>query len=88
MSEDEDPLLTTAEVAALLGVGPASWRGYVSRRTAPSPDDPDLDRTPSRRSPRWRRSTVLEWAQTRRPPGRPRKAPEEGTVAGADPEGT
>ncbi|MEX5637242.1 helix-turn-helix transcriptional regulator, partial [Parafrankia sp. FMc2] len=67
--EEADPLLTTAEVAALLGVGPPTWRGYVSRGTAPAPDDPDLGRPPARRTPRWRRSTVEAWAATRRTPG-------------------
>lgn len=79
MSEDEDPMLTVTEVAALLDIAPVTWRSYVSRAAdtgAPTPDDPDLDRPPSRRSPRWRRSAIETWAATRRPPGRPRKHPE------------
>lgn len=79
MTENPDPLLTVAEVAALLEINSSTWRSYVSRATStgvPPPDDPDLDRPPSRRSPRWRRSAIETWAATRRPPGRPRKNPE------------
>ncbi|KPM55695.1 hypothetical protein ACG83_10450 [Frankia sp. R43] len=87
MTENSDPLLTVAEVAALLEISPATWRSYVSRAAqtgVPAPDDPDLDRPSSRRSPRWRRSTIETWAATRRPPGRPRKNPEAGAADEAD----
>jgi hypothetical protein len=62
-----DDLLTGPQIAALLGVGPATWRGYVSRGQAPAADDPD-DGNPNewRRNPRWRRSTVEAWRKARR----------------------
>jgi len=72
----EDPLLTVAEVATRVGLSPSSWRAYVATGGAPPPDDPDDDRPANRRQPRWRTSTVDVWKANRRPPGRPRKAPE------------
>lgn len=61
-----DDLLTGPQVAALLGVKAATWRGYVSRGQAPAPDDPDDGRPAERRTPRWRRSTVETWREARR----------------------
>ncbi len=61
-----DDLLTGPQIAALLGIGDATWRSYVSRGQAPAPDDPDDGRPPNRRSPRWRRSTVEQWKAGRR----------------------
>jgi hypothetical protein len=69
---EKDDLLTGTEVAALLGITPGTWRSLVHQRFAPPADDPDLDRPPSRRLPRWRRSTVLAFKASR--PGRGRRA--------------
>ena len=60
---------TVADCAAYVGVDPMTWRGYVSRGTAPAPDDPDDDRVPQRRTPRWRPGTVQAWQETRMRPG-------------------
>jgi predicted DNA-binding transcriptional regulator AlpA len=64
-----DPLLTGPQVAARVGLAPATWRGYVSRGHAPAPDDPDDDRPPNRRQPRWRQSTIDRWQAARPGPG-------------------
>lgn len=48
--------MTTAEVADLLGIAPATWRAYVSRGQAPPPDGRHDARTPY-----WRRDTVEAW---------------------------
>ncbi len=68
-------LLTGPQIAALLGIGDATWRGYVSRGQAPAPDDPDDGRPPNRRTPRWRRATVEQWQATRPGQGRRRSDP-------------
>lgn len=64
--------LTTAEVAKLVGVTPASWRSMVSRGSAPEPDG-HLGSTPW-----WTRKTITRWQATRpgrgAGGGRPRKA--------------
>lgn len=75
--EGNDPLLTVAEVAALIGWTTGAWRAEVSTGRAPAADDPDADRPANRRMPRWRRSTVIEWKRKR--PGRGRRRTEEGT---------
>lgn len=69
---DDDPLLTYAECAELIGVAPGTYRGYVSTGDAPAPDDPDdADGKPAnRRQPRTRRSRVIAWNKDR--PGRGR----------------
>jgi hypothetical protein len=54
---DPDRLLTTAEVAAALGIQPATWRKMVSVGSAPRADDPGVGPV-NRRTPRWRVSTV------------------------------
>lgn len=62
-----DDLLTGPQIAALLGIGDATWRAYVSRGQAPAADDPDADNpNPYRRNPRWQRATVDAWRQARR----------------------
>jgi hypothetical protein len=56
---DSDPWLTSAGAAEVMGwSGAAVWRAEVSKGRAPVADDPDLDRPPAWRMPRWRRSTV------------------------------
>lgn len=60
-----DPLLTGPEVAERIGIGAATWRGYVSRGHAPQPDDPDDGRPINRRRPRWLTSTVDHFALNR-----------------------
>jgi len=47
--------LTVTDIAALLGIKPATWRAYVSRGQAPPPDG-HLGRTPW-----WRRLTIAAW---------------------------
>lgn len=59
---DPNRLLTVAEAAELCGMSPATFRGIKK----PAPDDPDLDRAPSRRQPRWRLATIAQWQSTRR----------------------
>lgn len=66
----DDPLLSTTEIAARLGVQPVTWRALVSRGEAPAPDVPELDRPPGVRWPRWRLSTVEAWRKTRPGQGR------------------
>lgn len=62
-----DDLLTGPQVAALLGIKPATWRAYVQRGQGPRPDDPDADNpSANRRAPRWRQSTVNAWQESRR----------------------
>ncbi len=65
MSPDPDPLLTGPQAAARCGIAPVTWRGYVKKGYAPQADDPDDNRPPSRRSPRWRTSTVDRFAANR-----------------------
>lgn len=64
-------MLTTAEVADLLGVKPASVRRYIHRGTFPQPDG-HLGVTPW-----WSPDTVRAWERSRRGPGRPAKAAEQ-----------
>lgn len=66
-------MMTTADVAAMLGVTPATVRSYSARGVMPAPDG-HLGRTPW-----WERSTIETWA-TNRPGqgkggGRPRVHP-------------
>ena len=67
-----DPLLTVAEVVDRLAtvhnirIGQATWRSYASRGQVPPADDPDDDRPPNKRMPRWLASTVDRYAKNRR----------------------
>jgi len=58
--DPNDPLLNVREAAARANppMTPSDWRARVARGTAPQPDDPDTDRPPARRRPRWLTSTV------------------------------
>lgn len=61
-------LLTVAQVAELVGVQPATWRGWVSRqwpRDNPAPRSRPEDAL-DRRTPRWREAEVRAW-MARRP---------------------
>ena len=58
-------MLTTAEVAKLAGITPASLRRYLVRGTAPAPDG-HLGRTPW-----WHQASVDAWLASRTAPGRP-----------------
>lgn len=58
----DDPLVSGAEAAALAGVKPATWRGYVARGVAPEAEEPG----------RWRSSVVRAWARLQRRPGQAR----------------
>jgi hypothetical protein len=64
--------LTTADVADVLGVTPATVRSYAARGVLPKPDG-HLARTPW-----WRPDTIIEWKASRpgqgKGGGRPRKA--------------
>jgi hypothetical protein len=60
-----DRWLTTAEVAALVGITAGSWRSLVNQGYAPEPDDPDLSTAVNRRTRRWLLSTVLRWQRDR-----------------------
>ena len=71
-----DPLLTGPEAAARLGLTTATWRGYVHRGYAPPADEVDADVPASRRSPRWRASTVDAFQATRRGQGARTDLPE------------
>ncbi|MEU5163922.1 hypothetical protein AB0G74_30500 [Streptomyces sp. NPDC020875] len=59
--------VTVAQAAALAGIGPGTWRGYVSRNQAPRPDHRIGG------DPMWTIETVMEWADNRPGPGRPKK---------------
>lgn len=58
---EDDPLLTGPEVAARKGITAATLRSLRRGGYAPPPDDPDEDRPPNRRRPRWRTSTIDGW---------------------------
>jgi hypothetical protein len=73
--EQQDPLLTGAECAALAGVAAATWRSLVRGGYAPKADDPGVGPV-NRRTPRWRRSSVERFIRDRPGrTGRPRKGP-------------
>lgn len=74
--------LTVAQVAALVGVRPATWRAYVSRDQAPRPVE-YLDA----RTPLWDRAVVEAWAAARRR-SRPQETNSPATVPTADHQGT
>lgn len=59
-----------ADCADYCGITASTWRKYVSQGHAPAPDDPDDDRPPNRRSPRWHPATVTSWHTGRLGPGR------------------
>lgn len=69
MTPDTDRLLTSADVAALLGIARSTWSAYVSRGQAPPADDPELDRPEGSRLPRWKLSTVQDWRRARKGQG-------------------
>lgn len=58
--------LTTADVAKLAGITPASVRRYRVRGVLPEPDGM-LGSTPW-----WYRHTITAWLEVRRQPGRPK----------------
>lgn len=64
----EDPLLNSAEVAQLLGIGRKTWTSYVARGQAPAADEPDLGRPVNRREPKWRQTTIARYKALRRRP--------------------
>lgn len=77
MAED-DPLLTANEAAAVMGWKHGGvWRTRVKEGRAPRADDPDLDRPPGRRMPRWRLSTVVAYRDNR--PGQGHRTDLHGT---------
>lgn len=61
--------LTTADVARLLGIDPATWRGYVSHRKPVQNPAPPADGKFDARTPWWFRSTIEAWQANR--PNRP-----------------
>ncbi len=56
---DEPARLTNREAAALAGIAPGTWRDYVARGYAPTPDG-RLGVTPW-----WWESTVRAWLESR-----------------------
>ncbi|WP_327411320.1 hypothetical protein OG458_42040 (plasmid) [Streptomyces sp. NBC_01281] len=71
MADQDDPLLDMDEVAALIGVRPATVRTYNSRAnkrreadTATPSDLPAPDRVWGR-APSWHRSTIEKWRVAR-----------------------
>ena len=70
MSAKSDPMLTGPEAAQRCGVTAGTWRGYVHRKVAPAPDDPDEGRPVNRRQPRWKTSTVDYFKENRIGQGR------------------
>lgn len=61
-----DRLLSATEVATALGIARMTWNAYVARGQAPAPDEPDAETPPNRRRPRWRQSTIAEYAAGRK----------------------
>jgi hypothetical protein len=61
----DDPLLTASEAAAraVPAMTASDFRSRVARGLAPEPDDPDDDRAPQRRRPRWKVSTIDAWTR-------------------------
>jgi hypothetical protein len=61
----DDPLLTASQAAAraVPPLSVADFRSRVARGLAPPPDDPDEDRSPQRRRPRWLTSTIDAWTR-------------------------
>lgn len=86
MSDQDDPLLTVAQVVERLArlhdirIGSSTWTKYVSGGQAPKADDPDDDegRTPNRSRPRWLASTVDKYAEERPGPGWAKGVPKAG----------
>lgn len=62
---DPNRLITVRECAALTGMSSSAFRARVSTGAAPAPDEPDLDRAPQRREPKWRAGAIVAWQQTR-----------------------
>jgi predicted DNA-binding transcriptional regulator AlpA len=57
--------LTTAEVAALVGISPVTWRGYVSHQMPRGNPAPKPDGEIDGRTPYWLRSTITAWMARR-----------------------
>jgi hypothetical protein len=53
-----DDRLTSAEVAALLGIQPGTWRSYVRPSGGRKPLAPPPDGMIDGRTPYWHRSTI------------------------------
>jgi hypothetical protein len=66
-----DDSLYAEDVAALLKMGVATWRGYVARGQAPLPDGRDV-MGPNVR-PYWSRGAIERFVAGRRGPGRRRR---------------
>lgn len=60
-----DDRLTTADVAAILGIAPVTWRGYVSHRKPVGNPAPQPDGHIDARTPYWLRSTIDAWQKQR-----------------------
>jgi hypothetical protein len=63
MPEDDDPLLTVAEVCLLLDppMSPGDFRSRVARGRAPEPDDRSDVGAANRSTPRWLTSTIKRY---------------------------
>jgi hypothetical protein len=67
---NNDDLLTGPQAAIFSGLTPSDFRNRVNSGRAPSPDEADEGAPANRRTPRWRRSTLIAWNATRsRTPG-------------------
>lgn len=87
---DDDPLLSAAEVAQLLGelrgrpISRTTWTSYVSRGQPsddPAPRPRKRDEVRVRGgivSPRWRRSVIVAWNQRVTSGERSQQPPEQG----------
>lgn len=75
---DPGMLLTSGEVAAVLGISASGWRSLVSQGYAPKPDVPDTARPVNRRTPQWRADTIADFRVTRASAGWKRKSREAG----------
>lgn len=64
-----EEVLDSSECAARAGIGPGTWRGYVSRGQAPAADVPADARLvpwrPRKDAPYWRLSTFNHWLNNR-----------------------
>ncbi|MFE0778963.1 hypothetical protein [Streptomyces sp. NPDC058861] len=57
--------LGVEEAARMANVKPATFRSYVARGQAPSPDYPDDDPLHPGKYPRWRKATIEQWTANR-----------------------
>lgn len=78
MADTLQPMWAVSDVAAHIGVSPATVRAYLARGQMPAPDGR------LGRAPWWKPATITEWHQGRPGPGRhgPRAHPAQDGCAG------